>query len=189
MEIDQSLAVKTDTLFDRTVLYIAMSLFVMTVVLVIVQVSLRYLPIQIGIGHWTEPLARYTLIVGTYFGAAVAARNREHISMYFMLERLEARLPRFHAILQLVVSIVVVGFLLVAVVASVTAAARNWGSYFGGVYIITMGQMLAFISIGLLLYLLYSLIELRDRAWTAKRRLIDGEVPYRDERQPTTESE
>ncbi|WP_331232962.1 TRAP transporter small permease [Natronorarus salvus] len=177
MEIDQSLDVKTDTRFDRAVLYTAMFFFSMTIVLVSVQVSLRYLPIQIGIGHWTEPLSRYMLIVGTFFGAAVAARNREHISMYFMLERVEARAPRLHAVLQLVVSVVVIGFLAIAVAAGITTATRNWGNYFGGVYIVTMGQMMALISTGLLLYLLYSLVEFRDRIRTAHERLVRGESP------------
>jgi len=177
MEIDQSLDVKTDTLLDRAVLYTAMFFFAMTIVLVSVQVSLRYLPIEIGIGHWTEPLSRYMLIVGTFFGAAVAARNREHISMYFMLERVEARAPRFHAGLQLVVSVVVVGFLAIAVAAGITTATRNWGNYFGGVYIVTMGQMMTLISIGLALYLFYSLLEFRDRILVARDRLLRGELP------------
>ncbi|GEM_PF-2811131 len=177
MEIEQSLDVKTDTRLDRAVLYAAMFFFSMTVILVSVQVSLRYLPIPIGIGHWTEPLSRYMLIVGTFFGAAVAARNREHISMYFMLERVEARAPRLHAGLQLVVSVVVITFLAIAVVAGITAATRNWGNYFGGVYIVTMGQMMTLISLGLALYLFYSLLEFRDRILVARDRLLRGELP------------
>ena len=171
MNIDQSLDVKTDTLLDRAVLYTAVFLFTMTIVLVSIQVVLRYVPIQFPWGYLTEPLSRYTLIIGTYFGAAAAARNNEHISMYFVLERLGRSHPLVHAILQLFVSIIVLAFLLIATGASVFAATNNWGANFGGTYIVTVGEMMLLISIGLALYFLYSLVNLRDSVRSLNEQL------------------
>lgn len=176
MEIDQTLDVKTDTLFDRIVVYVATAFFIMTVVLVSIQVLLRWVPYQLGIGHWTEPLSRYVLIIGTYFGAAVAARNHEHISMYFVIERIERRYPRFYAALRVIVDIVVVGFLSLTTYAALFAASNNWNAAFGGVDIITLGQMFVVIAIAIGIYLLYSFIDLRNVLLKLKQMLSDREV-------------
>lgn len=174
MEIEQSLDIKTDTLFDRAVLYIAVFCFVMTIVLVSIQVSLRHTPLAFGWGYLTEPVSRYTLIVGTYFGAAAAARNKEHISMYFMLERVERIAPRFHAGLRVFVAIIVTAFLIIATAATVFAATNNWRATFGGVYVVTIGQMFVLISTGFGLYLIYSILDLRDSIVVLNERLRDG---------------
>ena len=174
MEIEQSLDIKTDTLFDRAVLYLAVFCFTMTIVLVSFQVALRFTPLQFSWGYLTEPVSRYTLIIGTYFGAAAAARNKEHISMYFMLERVERIAPRFHAALQVFVAVIVLAFLIIATAAAVFAATNNWRATFGGVYIVTIGQMFVLISIGFGLYLLYSILDLRDSIITLNERLRDG---------------
>lgn len=176
MEIDQTLDLKTDTLFDRLVLYIATAFFVMTIVLVSIQVLLRWIPYQIGIGYWTEPLSRYVLILGTYFGAAAAARNHEHISMYFVLERIEQRYPRFHAGIRIIGDLIIIGFLSVTVYAALFAASNNWEAAFGGVYIVSIGQLFVVISIAIAIYVVYAIVDLRDTLVKVKQMLQDKEM-------------
>ncbi len=173
MEIEQTLDLKTDTLFDRLVIYVATAFFVMTIVLVSIQVLLRWVPYQLGVGYLTEPLSRYVLILGTYFGAAAAARNHEHISMYFVLERVGRRYPRFHAGIRIIADLIIIGFLSIAVYAVLFAASNNWEASFGGVYLVSLGEMFVAISIGIGIYLLYSIIDLWDTLIRFKQMLQD----------------
>lgn len=180
MEIDQELDIRTDTYLDRALIYIMVFLFGMTVIAVSAQLVFRWLPYQFQLAQYTQAVGKYSLIVGTYFGAAVAARNNEHISMYFLLERAQKRIPRLHSVIKLLADAIVTVFLVVATYAGVTSAIRNWGGNFGSADFITMGQMLALISVGLFFYGLYSLIPLGNSLTTIRKRLIDKEIPRPD---------
>lgn len=187
MEIEQTLDIKSDTLFDRVLIYIMVFLFTMTIVLVSSQLVFRWLPFQVWISQHTQALAKYSLIVGTHFGAAVAARNSEHISMYFLLERLEGIAPRIHSVISFFASAVVTLFLVVAAYAAATSTIRNWGSEFGSSGVVTMGQLLGLILVGLVCYLLYSLLSVRESLVTVRHRLVDGNVPRPDGVESTVE--
>ena len=72
------------------------------------------------------------------------------------------------------VAIIVTAFLIIATAATIFAASNNWRATFGGVYVVTIGQMFVLISTGFALYLLYSLLDLRDSIVTLNERLRDG---------------
>ncbi|QSG01465.1 TRAP transporter small permease [Natranaeroarchaeum sulfidigenes] len=156
MEVDQSLDLSRESLFDRMVLYLASGMFSLMIVLATMQVLIRLLDLPV-VAQWTEPAARFTLIVATFFGAAVASRNREHIRMTFVLDKLEERHPTVRHSFDLISIIVVVVFVLFALMGTIPAAINNWGSNLGGVGFVTSGMLYLGISGGLLCMLVYEL--------------------------------
>lgn len=160
MEIDQSLGLKRDNIFDTVVLYTATALFALAIVFTIIQVTVR--TFGLGTFAWTEPFGRFTLIIGTFFGAAVATRNREHIKIDLVLDKLTQGRPLLRRILDSIVGIVVVTFALIAFRSTIGAAANNWTTSIGGVSGVTSGMIYLGISIGLGIMLLYEVINLYE---------------------------
>lgn len=160
MEIDQSLGLKRDTVFDAVVLYIATALFTLTIVLTVAQVTVRVF--DLGTLHWTEPVARFILIVGTFFGAAVATRNHEHIKINLLLDKLTQDRPVLRLVLDSIVGIIVVLFVLIAVRSTAGAAMNNWNTSIGGTRVITSGMIYLGITVGLGLMLVYEVVNLSE---------------------------
>ncbi|MDL5363382.1 TRAP transporter small permease [Halalkalicoccus sp. NIPERK01] len=161
MEIDQSLDLERDHLFDRIVLYSATGLFAITIVLTTIQIFVRLLGLPtFGVLHWTEPAARFILIVATYIGAAVAVRNSEHISIQFLLERLTGWNPRIGLTIQILGELIVIGFLLVALRGTIGTAIGNWATSIGGIGFVTAGNLYLGIAIGIALMLVYAVIDI-----------------------------
>lgn len=161
MEIDQSLDLKRDHLFDRIVLYTATGLFAITIVLTTIQIFVRLLDLPtFGVLHWTEPAARFILIVATYVGAAVAIRNNEHISIQFLLERLTEWKPRIGLTVQVLGELIVISFLVVALQGTTITAFGNWTTSIGGIGFVTAGHIYLGISIGIALMVIYAAIDI-----------------------------
>lgn len=157
MEVDQSLDLKTDTLFDRAVLYTATGLFTLTIVFTTVQVFVRWFNIPtFGFLHWTQPAAQFILIIATYLGAAVAIRNDEHISIQFLLERVADRNATVGRLLSMFSDLVVIGFLAVALRATAVTAVDAWSTSIGGIGFVTSGYIYLGISVGIALTVLYA---------------------------------
>ncbi|WP_266082378.1 TRAP transporter small permease [Haladaptatus caseinilyticus] len=161
MEVDQSLDLRKDTLFDRAVLYTATALFTLTIVLTTVQVFVRWFNIPtFGVLHWTQPAAKFLFIIATYFGAAVAIRNGEHISIRFMLERIKNWNTNVGRLLSIFSDLIVIGFLGVALRATVVMATDAWSTSIGGIGFVTSGYIYFGISIGISLTILYAAVDL-----------------------------
>lgn len=181
MEFDQSLDLKTDTWFDRIVLYLGTGLFALTVVLATIQVAVRVFDLPTwGTMYWTEPLARFVLIVATYIGAAVATRNNEHVSIKFIQEKIADRSPRLARALRLVNAAIVLVFLVVAFRGTAESAIDDWGTSIGGIDFVTSGVLYLGITVGLFFMLAYTVIEIgSELSWS-------GTVE-RDQQLPETE--
>lgn len=161
MEIDQSLDLKRESLFDRIVLYGATGLFTLTIALTTLQVFIRWLNLPtFGFLHWTEPAARFVLIVATYLGAAVAVRNNEHISIRFLLERLRTWRPRVGETVSVLGELIVIWFLIVALQGTISATIGDWTTSIGGIGFVTSGHLYLGITVGLALMLVYAVLEL-----------------------------
>lgn len=161
MEIDQSLDLKREHLFDRIVLYSATGLFAITIVLTTIQIFVRLLDLPtFGVLHWTEPAARFILIVATYVGAAVAVRNNEHISIQFLLQRLTGRKPRIGLTIQVLGELIVISFLVIALQGTTITTLGNWTTSIGGIGFITAGHIYLGIAIGIALMLIYAVIDI-----------------------------
>jgi TRAP-type C4-dicarboxylate transport system permease small subunit len=158
MDIDQSIDVRQESLVDRLVVYTATLLFTLTVVLATAQVIIRFTNVIPGDRfYWTVPLARLTFIVMTYMGAAVAIRNREHISIEMLLDRLERRNPRARRVLDVLVTVVVASFLAVVLYGLVLSTTGNWTSPIGGLTGVTSGYVYFGMGLGIFFMLLYTL--------------------------------
>lgn len=161
MEIDQSLDLKRDHAIDKLVLYGATALFGLTIVLTTLQVFIRWLDLPtFGFLHWTEPAARFVLIVATYVGAAVAVRNNEHIAIQFLLERLTRWKPRIGLTVQILGKIVGIGFLAIVFWGTTVRALDDWATSIGGIGVVTSGHLYLGISVGIGLMLLYAVVDI-----------------------------
>jgi TRAP-type transport system small permease protein len=154
MEIDQRLDVAQESYLDRIVLNTTVAMFVIILVLSSLQVLIRSLSLPVN-APWTEAGSRVMLIIATFFGAAVATRNREHIRMVYVLNKLEDRKPALREKMDLISSIVVIAFVAVALLATAPAIIWNWNVNFSGVRFVSFGHVYLGITIGLLLMLLY----------------------------------
>lgn len=160
MEIDQSLELKHDWLFDKIILYAATGLFTLTIILTATQVLVRVFEIpMLGSLNWTQPAARFILIVATYLGAAVALRNNEHIAIQFLLERLTNRNKTIGNLILILGKLIVVGFLAVALVGLARTTIVDWTTSIGGIGFVTAGHLYLGIGIGFLLMLIYAVID------------------------------
>lgn len=162
MSHEHSLTLRTDSPLDAAVVYLATALFALTIALAAVQVGVRLLSVQSSTIplHWTEPLARITLIITTYLGAAVATRNREHIRMSFVTDRLTARAPRVGAALDVLSSLLVLLFALIVTRGTLTMAGNMWTAKFGSVSVVTSGMIYAGIALGFVLIAVYEVANL-----------------------------
>jgi len=161
MEVDQSIGIRTDTVVDRVLLYVASGLFALTVLLATVQVFVRQtgiLPSQYF--TWTVPVARFLLIIMTYVGGAVVTRNGEHISIDVMLDWFAESRPRTRATLSALSRVVVIAFLAMAVYGAGISTVENWSTSVGGVQGITSGYIYSGIAVGLFFMLLYEVQDL-----------------------------
>lgn len=169
MEVDQSLDLKQEHPFDRAILYIATGLFALTVVLTTIQVFVRVFGIEsINYIHLTQPLARITLIIGTYLGAAVAFRNSEHISIQFLLDKLTLWNPKIGFTVRFLGNIVVVAFLAIAIRASYAGTIDAWNTSLGGAGFVMSGQVYLMIGVGLVISLVYAVINLITMVQSAR---------------------
>lgn len=175
MEIDQDLGLRRDSRFDAIILYTVTALFGITIVLTVLQVFVRQLGLQsLGPMYLTEPLARFTLIIATFLGAAVAARNEENIKMTLITDRLESYSPSAARSLQLLSSAIVIGFVALAMVATLRAALGDWTTSIGGVRIVTEGYLYLGISIGLAVFLFYEIVKIREQLGTGVEQSSDA---------------
>lgn len=159
MEIDQRLGLKNDTLYDKIVLYTGGLIFALTIIMATLQVAIRVLNIPLD-WYWTEPVGRFALVIGTYFGAAIASRNNENIKLEFLLERVGNRYPRFKYAMDILVLLVVIGTLAVVVYFLILGGLDNWGTQIVGLSSVTLGMMYLLIALSLGLMLIHELIKL-----------------------------
>lgn len=157
MSAGENLDLHVNSWFDRGVIILGTLLFSLTIILATVQVVVRILDIQVaGIPfHWTEPLARYCLVIATYVGAAIATRNNEHIKMDYFPNRLAERSPRAKNILDIVVSFIIIVFGLIVVRGAAMMTSQTWTDQFGSVQVVTSGMLYLGIGFAFVLLVVY----------------------------------
>lgn len=165
MEIDQSLGLKRENIFDRVLLAIGTGIFLLTVSLVTLQVLIRTFAFPWALA-WTEPLSRLSLVVGTYFGAAVATRNNEHINMDILLRKLEGQYPRLKQIFDVLVYCIVTITMTIVVWSLYTGAHSAWSSNWPDIDAVTIGMVYLAIAIALTWMLGYEILKIKQ--------LVDG---------------
>jgi TRAP-type C4-dicarboxylate transport system permease small subunit len=81
---------------DRFVCWVCVALFVAILIIMVLQVTFRYVLATPLI--WTEELARYLYVWACWLGAPVALRRGNHISIAVVSDRLSPRLGRAAAL-------------------------------------------------------------------------------------------
>ncbi|QLG61063.1 TRAP transporter small permease [Halorarum salinum] len=123
-------------------------MFTLLIILVSLQVVLRTFNIPIT-ATWTEPIARYLFIVGTYFGAAVASRNNEHVRLTLVRQKVLAGRKRAQSVLDIVTVLSVLVFVVVAIWTLYLATIHGWDTKaLGGVTTLTAGHIYLGILLG-----------------------------------------
>lgn len=110
---------------ERTLVVVAMTGFVVMLVVTISQVVFRYV-LMVAV-PWTEELARILFVISVFLGIAVATLRGEHIVVDFLLKRFRPTVAR---VMQIVFSLAAMAFLLVLAKGSLVMAEATWETYF-----------------------------------------------------------
>lgn len=142
------LELKNETILDRVFIYIMVFLFTSSIVVISLQVLVRNFNIRMfGSLSWTIAVGRLCLIIGTFYGAAVATRNSEHIKIEFIIDFFNRNYPIGGKILQLLSNILNIIFLGIVIYAFGMSIFSDWNSSFAG-GVITTGQLFLLLFIG-----------------------------------------
>lgn len=74
--------------FDRALVAVSTTIFILVLGLLVVQILSRQLS---QTQSWTEEMARYLFILSSFLGSAIALRTGEHIRIASFLDRLPSR--------------------------------------------------------------------------------------------------
>ncbi len=132
---------------------ITIALGLMTAVLML-QVLARYV-LQVSI-PWTEEVSRYLLVLMTFVGAALALRDRQHIAITFLLDRLTGS-QRIWA--DLIFNVLIMLFLGAVFRGSVRMIQLTWETPAGTVPWITTGRVYLILPFAVVLMLGYLLAQ------------------------------
>ena len=93
--------------FDRALVVVSTSIFILVLGLLVVQIVSRQLS---QTQSWTEELARYLFILSSFLGSAIALRTGEHIRIASFADRLPSRVRLF---LDVIADTLMIVFLLI----------------------------------------------------------------------------
>lgn len=147
---------RPDSGFDQMLNLFGIGLFTLLLFLGLAQVANRFIVAPlVGVSvTWTGEAARFVLIYMTLIGSVIASRDRDHIKIEFLIDRLsESKQPLARGIIHLV-SIV---FLVVAAWGGYLATQSVIGVPPGAVPLITLEYVYAIIPLGLSAMALYEL--------------------------------
>lgn len=156
---DHRLELHSGSLADKVVLYIATGLFLCTIIFVTLQIVVRnvindFTPYALTV-TWTEPAARMALVIGAFWGAAVASRNKEHIIIDFPLQKLRAKSNRLYLACRVFIGVLSIIYVVVLLYGMFLKVINQWHTTFSGLDIIPGGLIFLSITIGLFLMLIY----------------------------------
>lgn len=135
---------------DSTLDVIVTVVFIFMLLCAIMQVFFRYV-LRISV-PWTEEAARFALIFVTFWGGATALREREHITIPAILEKMPQKVQSG---LQLVF-IFAMGFFLVNVfIGSLPMIKLTWNTPVGSIWWLKTGHVYLFLPSGVVLMLIY----------------------------------
>lgn len=136
--------------FDNTLDLIITIVFIFMLLSTIMQVVFRYL-LHVSV-PWTEEAARFALIFVTFWGAATALRERDHITISTFFERIPIK-PRL--LLQLVFIVAMGIFLVNVFVGSFAMIKLTWNTPVGSIGWLKTGHVYLFLPSGIVLMMIY----------------------------------
>lgn len=169
-------------LLNSAVTNVATLLFLSTIVLVTIQVFVRTVLNPLGIDViilWAEPAARIALILGSFWGAAVVSRNREHIAITFPLKNIRERSTVAYAFCRSAIGVLSVCFSALVTYGMFEKAVSQWDRTFSGLGVVPGGVIYVAVALALALMTAY---ELRNAVQNVlgEDRLLTKETVYDD---------
>lgn len=138
--------------------------FIFMLLCAIMQVVFRYI-LQISV-PWTEEAARFALIFVTFWGAATALRDKEHINIPTLFERIPEK-PRL--LLQAVFILAMGIFLINAFIGSVAMIQLTWDTPVGSISWLTTGRVYLILPSGIILIMMYLIFWMVETIHQFKR--------------------
>jgi TRAP-type transport system small permease protein len=144
--------------------------FGLMILALLLQVVARYV-LQVSI-PWTEEVSRYLLVLMTFVGAALALRDRQHIAITFLLDRLS---PPHRLWVDLLFNVLIMLFLGAVFRGSLQMVELTWETPAGTIPWITTGRIYLILPFSILLMLGYLLAQVyRDACRLSGRVAGEG---------------
>ncbi len=131
--------------------------FVLMVIFVLLQVFVRYV-LRISV-PWTEDAARYLLILITFFGGALAIRDKQHINITVIIDSLSKKVRYY---LNICFNIVIILFLIAVFRGSMIMIELTWGTPVGSIHWLSTGKLYLILAVSVLImvgYLIRNIID------------------------------
>ncbi len=129
--------------------------FIVMVILVLLQVIFRYI-MRISV-PWTEELARCILILITFVGGSLAIRDKQHITVTAIINKL-SRKVRYYLIICFNIAISM--FLIIVFKGSIIMAKLTWETPLGSISWLTSGKLYLILPISIVIMLAYLIRQL-----------------------------
>lgn len=171
------LDVKKRNLLDTIPIYVGTVLFGATVFFVTINVLVRIAGLDFLTQYtfWAVPFSRYTLIVMTYLGVAIAFRNGENIKIDFIRRRVKKRGSVVYYTLTGFIIMCIAFFGYITVRGAIQSAIATWSSA-SDLPFINLGIVHLGIAISFLLMMIYLIYDIIDYVQIFRAYLTDQEV-------------
>lgn len=152
----------TESGVNRVLTAVTLGLFLLMILVVGMQMLARWIlgPMFGLYLSWTASLSRVLLVAVTFIGAAIASRDREHVTLDLVIKYLSPRMRRALVVFQ---SILIGGFLVVLLIGAREMYDLTAGRTFGALPsypFLTNGWLYIYAIVGVVLMLLYLLRDI-----------------------------
>lgn len=129
--------------------------FIVMVIVVLLQVIFRYV-MRISV-PWTEEFARYLLILITFVGGALAVRDKQHIAVTAIIDKLPKKLRYY---LNKCFNISIILFLVAVFKGSIIMVNLTWETPVGSIYWLSTGKIYLILPVSITMMIIYLLNQL-----------------------------
>lgn len=129
--------------------------FIVMVIVVLLQVIFRYV-MRISV-PWTEEFARYLLILITFVGGALAIRDKQHIAVTAIIDKLPKKAPYY---LNKFFNISIILFLITVFRGSIIMVKLTWETPVGSIGWLSTGKIYLILPVSITMMIIYLLNQL-----------------------------
>jgi len=129
--------------------------FIVMVIVVLSQVIFRYV-MRISV-PWTEEFARYLLILITFVGGALAIRDKQHISVTAIIDKLPKKIRYY---LNKCFNISIILFLVAVFKGSIIMVKLTWETPVGSISWLSAGKIYLILPVSITMMIIYLLNQL-----------------------------
>jgi len=129
--------------------------FIVMVIVVLLQVIFRYV-MRISV-PWTEEFARYLLILITFVGGALAVRDKQHIAVTAIIDKLPKKIRYY---LNKCFNISIILFLVAVFKGSIIMVNLTWETPVGSISWLSAGKIYLILPVSITMMIIYLLNQL-----------------------------